>query len=113
MPPLQPVGCSNAHWEAVMASWRTTGQLYPGYTLNAAETDAVVLALHEVVSSPSYASSPSDIDASHIDAPPLPDQQSHGGAEEGMEEEEATGEATEESEQRSPPATTPKKRPGL
>ena len=83
------------------------------FSINPAETSEFVLEWYEVVASPSFASSPDDIDASHTDEPPLPDQQSHGGAEEGMEEEEATGEATEESEQRSPPATTPKKRPGL
>ena len=97
MPPLEPVGYTNAAvWEEVLA-W------------------------YHVVSPPSFASSPSDIDASHTDEPPLPDQLSHGGAEEGhyeeedeeMEDEEATGEATDEPEQRSPPATTPKKRPGL
>ncbi len=89
MPPLEPVGYTNAAvWEGVLA-W------------------------HQVASPPSFASSPSDIDASHTDEPPLPDQQSHGGAEAEMEDEEATGEATDEPEQRSPPATTPKKRPGL
>ncbi len=89
MPPLEPVGYTNA---AVCEE---------------------VLAWYHVVSPPSFASSSSDIDASHTDEPPLPDQQSHGGADEGMEDEEATGEATDEPEQRSPPATTPKKRPGL
>ena len=83
------------------------------WTINTAETSAFVLEWYDVVASPSFASSPDDIDASHSDEPPLPDQQSHGGAEEGMEDEEATGEATDEPEQRSPPATTPKKRPGL
>jgi len=83
------------------------------WTINPAETSAFALEWYDVVASPSFASSPSDIDASHTDEPPLPDQQSHGGAEEGMEDEEATGEATDEPEQRSPPATTPKKRPGL
>ena len=80
-------------------------------------TDAAVLEelleRHQGVSPPSFASTPSDTDASHTDEPPLPDQQSHGGAEEGMEDAEATGEATDEPEQRSPPATTPKKRSGL
>ena len=79
-------------------------------------TDAAVLEelleRHQGVNLFDY-TDPSDIDASHTDEPPLPDQQSHGGPEEGMEDAEATGEATDEPEQRSPPATTPKKRPGL
>jgi len=83
------------------------------WTINTAETSAFALEWYDVVASPSFASSPDDIDASHTDDPPRPDQQRHGGAEEGMEDEEATGEATDEPEQRSPPATTPKKRPGL
>ena len=83
------------------------------WAINPAETSATVLEWYEVVGSPSFASSPDDIDASQSDGPPLPDQQSHGGAEEGMEDEEATGEATDEPEQGSPPATTPKKRLGL